>query len=210
MNLKEKIIKFLGGYTQLEFDLKAQDIKKDLEKDYAQKSEDIQNTNQYIQGYLEGLSRDNLIAIDRINLLLILLKTEIDNKASLKNKDLILDTYLEIRHLILRSNKTIIDLCKNRNIDIAETCYISQLVVESELNPFRILRFISPKKNDQYKIKILRQNIEVIATVETDIYFEKELGFCFRYTVLNERKFISPNDVEIISRYYKLGESQLI
>lgn len=204
MHLKKYFIKLLGGYTQLEFDSKFQDIKEDFTQD------DKYRDNNNIQNYLDELSRNNLITIEKIDKLLKILKYELENNTELKYKT-ILDTYLEVRDLILRSNKTIIDLCESRNIVITQTNYISQIVTESIFDFFSKSVFHRGKKDEQYKIKILSQNIEVIATVETDIYFERSLGFCYRYTDLNgNTEFICPRNVEVISKYLELEKSQLI
>lgn len=216
MYIKYYLIKLLGGYTQKEFDKEIQDLTKDLTKDLTQRNEYIRNLVSSIKSYSENSSRNNIIAIEQIHKLLRILKVELENNAVLKNKDLILDTYLEIKDLILNNNDLIICMCKDE-IDVTKTNYISQIFTDSKSNPtydftermIKTPRFL--EKDAQYKIKILSQNIEVIATVETDIYFDSSIGFCFKYTDLETgRKFISPYNVKIISRYLELKKSQLI
>lgn len=217
MNLKEKIIKLLGGYTQLEFDSKAQDIKNNVET--------VITKTPCFKGYLNDLSRNNLLIMELIDRLIIVQNVLREDKEEPENNEFIFDKCINIKDFIERSNVDIIEMCKESNVDISfdYIAPIAAITWNTQLMGF--YPHISSGKEIRYRIKILSLDIEVIAAVETDIYFNS-LHFCFKYIsdspigfryIYNTKQkkytnYIHPYEVRVISShfYHQLDIGQLI
>lgn len=220
MNIWNRLIKLLGGYTQEEFDLEFKEIKMDLKKDKNTAIEKIP----YFKDYLNDLSRNNLLIMESIDKLIIELRLR-EDKVEPENYKFIFDKYIYIKDFIERSNLNIIKMCKESNVDITFDYISSIAAITWDTQMMGFYPNISSGKEIRYRIKILELDIEVIAAVETDIYFNS-CHFCFKYIsespigfrhIYNtEHKkytnFIHPYEVRVISRhfYHQLDRGQLI
>lgn len=103
--------------------------------------------------------------------------------------------------MLTRNNIKIVDMLHTRNIEITNS-YILQIDTSSRITRSEIYHKVCsyyPKKDEQYKIRILSLNIEVIATVDTDITLDQCTHFSFRYIdEKNNTKFANPYNVEIL------------
>ncbi len=212
MNLKEKIIKLLGGYTQLEFDSKAQDIKNNVET--------VITKTPCFKSYLNHLSRNNLLIMELIDK--VILAQYIEKS---KNNEYILDRCIDIKDFIEHSNLDIINMCKESNIDITYDYIAPIAAITWDHQLMGFYPHISFGKEIRYRIKILSLDIEVNAAVEPDLYFnsrkfcfkyisDSPIGFRYIYNTKDEKytNFIDPYEVQVISRhfYQQLDKGQLI
>lgn len=194
---KEKLIKFLGGYTKKDLSIEASKVSEKPNM-YNQNStiNKLQDINKSLESDLESIARYNLIALERIDNYLPIFKD-----LEPEQRKILLDLVNDVKEMLTRNNVKIVDMLHTRDIEITNS-YILQIDTTSRIARSEIYHKVCsyyPKKDEQYKIKILSLNIEVNATVDTDITLDQCTHFSFRYIdEKNNTKFANPYNVEIL------------
>ena len=194
---KEKLIKFLGGYTKNDLNIELSEVS---EKPYMYNQNTtinkLQDINKSLESDLESIARYNLIALERIDNYLPIFK-DLESE----QRKILLDLIHDVKDMLTRNNVKIVDMLHTRDIEITNS-YILQIDTTSKIARSEIYHKVCsyyPKKDEQYKIKILSLNIEVNATVDTDITLDQCTHFSFRYIDENNNtKFANPYNVEIL------------
>ena len=194
---KEKLIKFLGGYTKNDLNIELSEVS---EKPYMYNQNTtinkLQDINKSLESDLESIARYNLIALERIDNYLPIFK-DLESE----QRKILLDLIHDVKDMLTRNNVKIVDMLHTRDIEITNS-YILQIDTTSKIARSEIYHKVCsyyPKKDEQYKIKILSLNIEVNATVDTDITLDQCTHFSFRYIDENNNtKFVNPYNVEIL------------
>lgn len=194
---KEKLIKFLGRYTKNDLSIEASKVSEKPNM-YNQNStiNKLQDINKSLESDLESIARYNLIALERIDNYLPIFKD-----LEPEQRKILLDLVNDVKEMLTRNNVKIVDMLHTRDIEITNS-YILQIDTTSRIARSEIYHKVCsyyPKKDEQYRIKILSLNIEVNATVDTDITLDQCTHFSFRYIDENNNtKFANPYNVEIL------------
>lgn len=194
---KDKLIKLLGGFTKNDLNI---ELSKVSEKSniYNQNTtiSNLQDINKSLESDLESIARYNLISLERIDNYLPIFKD-----LEVEKRKILLDLVNDVKDMLTRNNIKIVDMLQTRDIEITNS-YILQIDTSSRIARSEIYHKVCsyyPKKDEQYKIRILSLNIEVVATVDTDITLDQCTHFSFRYIdEMNNTKFANPYNVEIL------------
>lgn len=194
---KDKLIKLLGGFTKNDLNIELSRVTENSNM-YNQTTaiSNLQDINKSLESDLESIARYNLIALERIDNYLPIFKD-----LETERRKILLDLLNDVKDMLTRNNIKIVDMLHTRNIEITNS-YILQIDTSSRITRSEIYHKVCsyyPKKDEQYKIRILSLNIEVIATVDTDITLDQCTHFSFRYIdEKNNTKFANPYNVEIL------------